>query len=71
MKVEDLSGKILGRGIAALDLKNVIKERLASFTNEELENLVQKTAGGQLQSIKNVAAVIGVLFGLISLVLFG
>lgn len=71
VKVEALSGKILGRGIAALDLKNVIRERLASFSNEELEELVQKTAGGHLQSIKNVAAAIGVLFGLISLVLFG
>ncbi|MFZ2959985.1 MAG: DUF445 family protein [Candidatus Ozemobacteraceae bacterium] len=71
MKIEAISGRILGAGITALDLKGIIKERLAALTNEELEDLVQNTAGRHLQSIKVVAAAIGVLFGLFSLVLFG
>ncbi|MBF0501813.1 MAG: DUF445 family protein [Candidatus Riflebacteria bacterium] len=71
VKIETVSGRILGAGITALDLRGIIKERLAALTDEELENLVQKTAGRHLQSIKYVAAAIGVLFGFISLVLFG
>jgi len=69
-KVESLAGKMLGRGVEALDLKTVVKERLTSLSNEELEKLVHMTAGRHLTSIKRVAAAIGIMFGLLSALLF-
>ena len=69
-KVEGISGKILGAGISALDIRGIIVERLGSLSNEELENLVHQTAGLHLQAIKRVAAMIGIFFGILSALLF-
>lgn len=71
VKVETMAGRMVGTAINSLDVRMIVIERLGSFTNEEIEKLVCFTAGRQLQQIKNVAAMIGVLFGLLSALLFG
>ena len=69
-KVEETAGKMVGSAVCALDIRAIVIERLEAFSNEEIEQLVKDTAGHHLQSIKNVAALIGVLFGMISILLF-
>jgi uncharacterized membrane protein YheB (UPF0754 family) len=69
-KVEETAGKMVGSAVGALDVHAIIIERLEAFSDEELEELVTQTAGHHLQSIKNVAALIGVFFGLFSILLF-
>jgi len=71
VKVETMAGRMLGAAMNSLDVRAIVIERLGSLSNEEIEKLVYLTAGRQLQSIKNVAAVIGVLFGVLSALLFG
>ena len=70
LKVETLAGKMVSSSFGALNLRNIVMERLSSFSNEEIEELVNTAAGHHLQSIKLVAAGIGVFFGLISVFLF-
>ncbi|HOY65385.1 MAG TPA: DUF445 family protein [Candidatus Ozemobacteraceae bacterium] len=70
MKVETMAGRMLGAAMNSLDVRSIVAERLGSLTNEEIEQLVHLTAGRHLQSIKNVAAMIGVLFGALSALLF-
>lgn len=71
MKVETMAGRMLGAAMTSLDVRAIVIERLGSLSNEEIEKLVHLTAGRHLQSIKNVAAFVGVLFGLLSALLFG
>lgn len=71
VKVETMAGRMLGAAMNSLDVRAIVIERLGSLSNEEIEKLVHLTAGRHLQSIKNVAAMIGVLFGLLSALLFG
>ena len=71
MKVEQMSGKILGTGLKELRLRDIILEQLGALSNEELELLVHKTAGRHLRDIKYVAAIIGIAFGVFSALLFG
>jgi len=71
VKVESMAGRMLGAAMNSLDVRAIVIERLGSLSNEEIEKLVYFTAGRQLQSIKNVAAAIGVLFGVLSALLFG
>lgn len=70
-KVEETAGKMVGSAVGALDIHTIIIDRLSSFSNQELEELVQQTAGHHLQSIKNVAALIGILFGMVAILFFG
>ncbi len=70
MKVEEMAGKMVGTAVGALDVKTIVFERLSSFSDEELEKLVHQAAGRELQSIKNLAAVIGILFGVLSAFIF-
>jgi uncharacterized membrane protein YheB (UPF0754 family) len=69
-QVEQVAGKMLGSAVGALDLRKIIIDRLSSFSNEQLEDLVHSAAGHHLRSIKHVAALIGVLFGFLSVLLF-
>ena len=70
-KVDGLVEEIIGIGVHSLDLKALILERLLSLSNEEIENLVFMAAGKQLRSIKSVAAILGIFFGLLSVLIFG
>ncbi len=71
MKVEQMSGKILGTGLTALNIRGIIHEQLSALSNAQLEELVHKTAGRHLRDIKYVAALIGIIFGIFSALLFG
>lgn len=71
IQVENLAGKMVASAAGALDVRSIVLERLSTFTNEEIEDLVYATAGRHLQSIKNVAACLGILFGIFSALIFG